>query len=39
VSTSAAGKASSGADIHFIGNPATFTSDASSGGDIELVAP
>ncbi|MDP3492011.1 MAG: head GIN domain-containing protein [Hyphomonadaceae bacterium] len=35
----ASGRASSGADIRFLGNPATFTSDHDSGGEVELRAP
>jgi hypothetical protein len=39
VSLNASGRASSGADINFIGNPATYTSDQDSGGEVELRAP
>lgn len=39
VTADANGKASSGGDIRFYGSPATFSKDASSGGDVELVAP
>jgi hypothetical protein len=38
-SLSASGKASAGGDINFIGAPATFTKDESSGGDVSLEAP
>lgn len=38
-SLSASGRASSGADITFIGNPANFISDHDSGGEVELRAP
>jgi len=38
-SLSASGRASSGADISFLGNPAQFTSDQDSGGEVELRAP
>ncbi len=39
VTANAAGKASAGGDVRFHGSPPTFTRDASSGGDVELVAP
>ncbi len=38
-SLNASGRASSGADIRFLGNPASFTSDHDSGGEVELRAP
>jgi len=38
-SASADGRASSGGDVRFIGAPATFTKDESSGGDVSLEAP
>jgi len=38
-SLSANGRASSGADINFIGAPANFVSDQDSGGEVELQAP
>lgn len=38
VSLSATGKSSSGADIRFIGRPATYIADEESGGDIDLEA-
>lgn len=38
-SASADGHASSGGDIRFIGAPAVFNKDESSGGDISLEAP
>ena len=38
-SLNASGRASSGADINFIGAPATFTSDQTRGGDVKLHAP
>ena len=36
---SASGRASSGADVHFLGSPAKFVSDQDSGGEVELRAP
>lgn len=35
---SATGKASSGGDVRFLGSPATFMSDKSSGGDVSVRA-
>ena len=37
-SASATGDASSGSDIHFIGTPATFNKQESSGGDVSIDA-
>lgn len=38
-SASADGRASSGGDVRFIGAPAVFNKDESSGGDVSLAAP
>lgn len=32
------GSANSGGDVHFLGSPATFTADESSGGDVSVDA-